>query len=170
MIVPTGGTPIPPGSGIVPANTVTVITNYILTPPTNIGNITLDNTTGRFTIPVAGCYFLSGTLCFTINIMPTMFIYRVNVTTNIIEFLACSNNTNNVFLNPNTNTSANTAFLTLTPLTGAGTIGQTCATVATNACLNAGDQIFFAVIQSSGTISTSTASNRFIINKLCKTC
>ncbi|AUL78505.3 hypothetical protein QJ856_gp0312 [Tupanvirus deep ocean] len=168
VTVPSGGIPIPVGSPSIPANSVTPVTGFI-NPTTNIGGITLNNINGHFTIPSAGYYFISGTLCFLANVMAVMYIYKINVSTGLIELLACNNSTTNINQNPNTNTNTDTTFFTLVPA-GSTTVGQTCTSVATNACLNAGDKIFFAVSQSSGNAISSTASNRFIIHKLCQPC
>lgn len=168
ITVPNGGIPIPVGSSIVPSNTVTVVTNYISTPISDIGGIILDNSTGRFTVPTSGYYFISGTLCFVTDVKSVMFIYKVNAGTGFIELLACSNITNNIYMNPNTFANLS-GFLTLTGV-GTNSSGQVCTTVSTNTYLNANDQIFFAIIQSSGLAVTTTANNRFIIYRLNNQC
>jgi hypothetical protein len=151
---------------VIPPNTVTVVTNYISNPITNIGGITLDNTTGMFTIPTAGYYFISGTLCFITDVKSVMFIYKVNAGTGIIELLACSSVTNSIFMNPNTFANLS-GLLTLTGV-GNNSNGQNCTTVSTNVYLNTNDKIFFAIIQTSGLEVTSTANNRFTIYRLNK--
>jgi len=143
--VPTGGTPIPVGSTTVPAGTVTVITGFSGIPSTNVGGISVSN--GQFTIPSAGRYFISGTVCFVANATGsrTLYIYRIDATTGLISQLA-----------------ANTV-----PAISATV--PTCVNASTAADLNAGDRLFFAVTQTSGANldTTTTAENRFVITRLC---
>ena len=141
-IIPTGGTSIPAGSTIVPA-TITVVTGFSPVPTTNLGGITLNPVNGQFTVPVAGRYTITGTDTFTTNSLTgniTLYIYRIDVTNNVISLLAAN-------------------AITVVPVST-----STSNTVTTIADLNAGDRIFYAVTQNTGAnISTSAVDNRFVI-------
>jgi len=132
--IPTGGIPIPPGSTTVPAGTVTVIGGFSTVPNTNTGGIVLNTATSQFTIPIPGRYIISGeisfpgTLTIPVPIMNTraFYIYRVDVTTGIINLLASDSRE---------------------AATGTAPTNITLTTIAE---LNAGDRIFFAATQNSG--------------------
>ena len=145
-----GGTPvlIPVGSTTIPAGTVTPITGFSGTPTTNIGGITVNAGTGQFTVPIAGRYFISGTVTFDAPVgfgaigTRQVYIYKVDAVTGVISLLA---------------SDSRNAVVT----------GPTTITVSTAADLNANDRIFFAATQNSGTTITTTTNNRFVITRLC---
>jgi len=141
-------TPIPVGSTTIPAGTVTVITGFTGTPTTNIGGITVNAGTGQFTVPIAGRYTISAFVTFD---APTgfgsvgtreVYIYKIDATTSIISLFASDSR-------------------------NAVATGQTSVTVSTIADLKAGDRIFFAAAQNSGTTITTTTNNRFVISRTC---
>lgn len=148
-LIPTGTvgvapTPIPAGATTIPAGTVTPITGFTGVPTTNIGGVTLNTTNGQFTVPIAGRYIISAYVGFSANPVGTreVYIYRIDATTGIISLLASDSR-------------------------NATVVGTTNATVTTTADLSAGDRIFFAVAQNSGTTLTSTSDSRFAITRLC---
>ncbi|AZL89950.1 hypothetical protein QKC54_gp0214 [Megavirus baoshan] len=137
-------TPIPAGSTVIPAGTVTVISGYSAVPTKNVGGITLNTTTNQFTLPLAGRYLISSYIGISANSVGTResYIYRVNGTTGVISLI--------------TSDSRN-----------ATAVGPTYITLTTEDRFNAGDRIFFAVTQNSGSVLTTTADNRFTITRLC---
>jgi len=161
--IPPGGGPIPANSGSVPPHTVYVITDYNLPPLSAGGDIKLHNETGRFIIPRSGTYFVSGTICFTSNVTSTIYIYKVNIGTGLIEQVACSRRPINI----STKQATDGFFVLVAP--GVPPYGQVCNTASANVFLNEGDQIFFAITQMSGEVAI-TANTRFIIERLCTSC
>lgn len=141
--IPTGGMAIPAGVTTIPSATVTVINGFTGSPTTNVGGIILNTANGQFTIPISGRYLLSGFISFTANTTGTRetYIYKIDSTTGVISLL--TSDTRNA-------TSA----------------GVTSVTITTVAELNAGNQIFFAVTQSSGSNLNTTTDNKFVIARL----
>jgi hypothetical protein len=127
-------------TGTIPAGTVTVIANFTLPATTNIGGITVNATTGLFTIPLAGRYVLTGSICFsavTTTSQVDLYVYRIDTLNNI------------------TLLGANTVTASSTP---------TCNTVTTQGDLIPGDRIFFAVTSSATPISITY--NRFALTRI----
>lgn len=143
ITIPAGGVPITlPAvfTGTIPAGTVTVIANFILPPTTNIGGITVNATTGFFTVPLAGRYVLTGSICFsavTTTSQVTLYVYRIDSLNNI------------TLLGANTVTASSST---------------TCNTVTTQGDLLPGDRIFFAV--TSSLTSISITDNRFALTRI----
>jgi len=149
VVVPINGTPIVPGSTIIPA-TITVVNGFLGVPTTNIGGISQNG--GFFTIPIAGRYIITTDICFAAPTLPVtatdtreVYIYRIDATTGIITLLAVD---------------------TRTPVSGT----PTCINVATVADLHSGDRIFIAAIArqpiTSGATVTIT-SGRLAITRVC---
>uniref|UniRef100_A0A6G6AAL6 Uncharacterized protein n=1 Tax=Borely moumouvirus TaxID=2712067 RepID=A0A6G6AAL6_9VIRU len=136
-------TPIPAGSTVIPAGTVTVISGYSPTPTRNIGGITLNTTTNQFTLPLAGRYLITSFIGISANPTGTResYIYRVSGTTGVISLIT-------------------------TDSRNATDVGPTYINLATEDSFQAGDRIFFAVTQNSGTVLTTTPNSRFTITRL----
>ena len=135
-------TPIPAGSTTIPAGTVTVITGFGA-PLTNVGGITVNSSTGQFTVPVAGRYLINANVIFEANAVGTreLYIYKVNATTGVISLVS--------------STSQN-----------ATAVGTTNLAISAVADLGAGDRIFFAVTQNSGVPLTTSANSTFSITRI----
>lgn len=136
-------TPIPPSSTTIPANTVTVILGYSNSPITNVGGIIVNTSTGQFTVPSGGNYNIICYIGIAANATGTreFYIYRVDATTGIISLIAMDSR-------------------------NATAVGSTYANLSADVDLNAGDRIFFAVTQNSGSILTTTSDNRFSLVKM----
>lgn len=142
--VGTAPTPIPAGSTVIPAGTVVPITGFSGTPIVNCGGITVNSGTGQFTIPISGRYIISGSVIFSPNATGTreVYIYRVSGTSGIISLLASDSR-------------------------NATAVGTTNVTVTTTADLLAGDRIFFAATQNSGSSITAQIDSRYSITRVC---
>lgn len=152
VVVPSGNTPIPentiilPNTTVVPANTVTVLSGYTSPATTNMGGIL--STNGFFTIPVSGRYSISAFITFELvqssasTDMRALYIYRVN-RAGLVTVIG-----------------VDSRF----PVSGS----TTSINVATLAELCAGDRIFLAVLQTSGSVPISTVANggRLAITKI----
>ncbi|BCS82869.1 hypothetical protein QLL95_gp1254 [Cotonvirus japonicus] len=136
-------TPIPVGSTTIPEGTVTTIIGYATTPIRSIGGITLNVATGQFTVPLAGTYLITGFVGFSANTIGTreVYIYKVNGATSVITLVSLDNK-------------------------NAVSIGPTYTSFSAQEYLNAGDRIFFAATQNSGSVITTIADNRFSISRL----
>ena len=146
--IPTGTT-IASGAAA-PTGTVTPIIGYSPTPSTNLGNITLNATNGQFTIPISGRYIISAFIGFVetattiIGGTRQVYIYKVDGTTSSLTLLAEDSR-------------------------NAVTTGNTYASIATTADLNAGDRIFIAATQNNtaAIAVTTTTDGRLAITRLC---
>ncbi len=146
--IPTGTvgvapTPIPAGSTVIPAGTVTPLTGFTGNPSTNCGGITVNPSNGQFTIPCAGRYTLSIFVGFSANAVGTreVYIYRIDASTGVISLLVSDSR-------------------------NATSVGPTNVTISTSVDLNANDRIFFAVTQNSGSTLTTTETRAAIV-RLC---
>ena len=140
--------PIPIGSTTIPAGTVTPITGFTGTPITNVGGITVNPSTGQFTVPIAARYLISAYVTFDAPVgfgsigTREVYIYKIDAVTGVISLLASDSR-------------------------NAAVTGPTRVTITTQAQLNANDRIFFAATQNSGTTIMTTTDNRFSISRIC---
>ncbi|AEJ34930.1 hypothetical protein [Acanthamoeba castellanii mimivirus] len=142
---PTGMalTPIPVGSTSIPSGTVTVITGYAATPVRSIGGITLNSALGQFTVPLAGSYLITGYIGFSYNAVGIreVYVYKVDGATSVITLISTdSRNT----------TATNPTYISYSAMD----------------YFNAGDRIFIAAAQNSGSTITTTADNRIAITRM----
>ena len=139
----TPGVPIPTiPVGQTMVTNVTPLIGFIAVPISNIGGIIVNSTNGQFIIPIVGQYSISAYITFSNNSIGQreIGIYKIDAS-NIITLLASSSKT-------------------------ASQTGVTSITVSTVATLNAGDKIFFAAAQNSGS-SLIVINGKFDIVRLC---
>lgn len=134
---------IPPNSTIVPPGTVTVINSFSTTPINNNGGIIPNYLTGFFTIPVSGRYNIAAYLSFSANPngIRNAFIYRQSA----------ANSTINVMAKDSRN---------------AVSVGTTNIAIGTNIDFNAGDKVFFAVSQNSGSTLNINIDGRLTLVRI----
>jgi hypothetical protein len=112
-------------------------------PSTIEGNITLDTTTGQFTIGVAGTYLVTANINFPLNSVGSrqFYLYKIAKSTNVISLVSADGKNA---------TSDAVTYLSLSEIV----------------YLNAGDRLFFAVTQNSGGILSIGTDNIFAIKRL----
>ncbi|MEM3062951.1 MAG: hypothetical protein QW303_05345 [Nitrososphaerota archaeon] len=145
------GTPNPfqIGSTSLPSNIHPINSpSFALNPEVNVGGISYDTTSGRFTIPLSGNYLLSASFSI-VNTATTsgnlyVYIVRIKANSGIVDQLAAD----------------------IRPIDATARV-----TLTTVAYLNVGDRILFAVAQNTGNalniFPTSDPSNRFAIVRIC---
>lgn len=135
--------PIPVGSTTYPPTTVTPITGFSGIPITNVGGIVVNSVTGQFTVPIAGRYIVSASIGITANNTGTreVYIYKIDALTNVISLLAYDSR-------------------------NATVVGPTNISITAVADLCAGDRIFFAATQNSGSPLTTTSDSRYTITRI----
>lgn len=134
--------PFPTGSTSIPVTSSPII-NFLSTPTSNVGGITLNISNGQFTVPIAGRYLISGTVGFVLNATGSreLDIYKFDPITNVFTLLASDSRPAN---------ADSPTYITLT----------------TFAELNINDKILFVASQNSGVTLTLTTDGRFIITRL----